>query len=472
VDYEDFNTEEYDAIEESGFASVSKSPLSTFGADVDTASYSNVRRMINEGYRPENIPDGAVRTEEMVNYFSYSYNGPENGEPFGVNATIADCPWNEEHLLLHLGLQTEELDFSQAGDSNIVFLIDISGSMDSPNKLPLLQQAFGLLVNELGQKDRVSIVTYASGNAIVMDGVSGDNKQKIMDELNGLQAGGGTNGGSALEMAYQVAEKNFIENGNNRVILASDGDWNVGITSQSEMSDLIKEKKESGIYLSVLGFGMGNYSDSRMQTLADDGNGNYAYIDSLREAKKVLVEELGANMVTVADDVKLQIEFNPVYVSEYRLIGYENRRLNTEDFEDDTKDAGEVGAGHSVTVLYELVPAGEETEESDLKYQTASLTEDALNSNEWLTLAIRSKDPGEADSKLLEYPIGADCLSDGSDDDFRFSAAVAEFSMLLKDSEYKGDASYEHVLETLEDIQLGDEYREEFRDLVKTVANS
>ncbi len=467
-----YNTEEYNAIEESGFASVSKSPLSTFAADVDTASYANVRRMINTGYSPENIPDGAVRTEEMVNYFSYSYNGPENGEPFGVNAVIAECPWNEEHLLLHLGLQTEEVDFSEAGDSNIVFLIDISGSMDTENKLPLLQQAFGLMVDELGQKDRVSIVTYAGGNAIVMDGVSGDNKQKIKDELNNLQAGGGTNGASAIEMAYRLAEKNYIENGNNRVILASDGDWNVGITSESELSDLIREKKESGIYLSVLGFGMGNYSDSRMETLADDGNGNYAYIDSLSEAKKVLVEELGANMVTVADDVKLQIEFNPVYVSEYRLIGYDNRRLNTEDFEDDTKDAGEVGAGHSVTVLYELVPAGEETETSDLKYQTAGLTEDALNSNEWLTLAIRYKDPGEADSRLLEYPIGADRLTDGSGNDFRFAAAVAEFSMLLKNSEYKGDASYDHVLETLNDIQLNDEYREEFKELVEKVANS
>ena len=472
VEGEEFNTEEYDAIKENGFASVVKSPLSTFGADVDTASYSNVRRLINMGYTPDEIPNGAVRTEEMVNYFSYSYNGPEDGEPFGVNAMISQCPWNEENLLLHLGLQTEAVDFSQAGDSNIVFLIDVSGSMSDENKLPLLQQAFGLLINELGEKDCVSIVTYASGEKVVIDGVSCDDKDQVLNALNGLKAGGGTNGSSAIEMAYDLAQKHFIENGNNRVILASDGDWNIGITSQSELSELIKKKKESGIYLSVLGFGMGNYSDSRMQTMADDGNGNYAYIDSLREAKKVLVEELGANMVAVADDVKLQVEFNPVYVSEYRLLGYENRRLNTEDFEDDTKDAGEVGAGHSVTVLYELVPAKEESEESDLKYQESTITEDAKSSNEWLTLAVRYKKPGESTSQLLEYPIGADRLTETPNDDYRFSAAVAEFSMLLRNSDYKGNASYEHVLNTLSNIKLSDEYREEFRDMVAMVQSN
>ena len=472
VEGEEFNTEEYDAIKENGFASVVKSPLSTFGADVDTASYANIRRMINYGYSPDDIPEGAVRTEEMVNYFSYSYNGPEDGEPFGVNAMISQCPWNEDNLLLHLGLQTEAIDFSQAGDSNIVFLIDVSGSMDEPNKLPLLQQAFGLLIDELGEKDCVSIVTYASGEKVVIDGVSCDDKNQVLNALNGLKAGGGTNGSSAIEMAYDLAQKHFIENGNNRVILASDGDWNIGITSQSELSELIKKKEESGIYLSVLGFGMGNYSDSRMQTMADDGNGNYAYIDSLREAKKVLVEELGANMVAVADDVKLQVEFNPVYVSEYRLLGYENRRLNTEDFEDDTKDAGEVGAGHSVTVLYELVPAKEESEESDLKYQESTITEDAKNSNEWLTLAIRYKKPGESTSQLLEYPIGADRLTETPNDDYRFSAAVAEFSLLLRNSEYKGNASYEHILDTLSNIKLSDEYREEFRDMVAMVQSN
>lgn len=469
---EEFNTEEYDAIKENGFASVVKSPLSTFGADVDTASYSNVRRLINMGYTPDEIPNGAVRTEEMVNYFSYSYNGPEDGEPFGVNAMISQCPWNEDNLLLHLGLQTEAVDFSQAGDSNIVFLIDVSGSMSDENKLPLLQQAFALLVDELGEKDCVSIVTYASGEKTVIDGVSCDHKQQILSALNNLKAGGGTNGSSAIEMAYDLAQKHFIDNGNNRVILASDGDWNIGATSASELNELISQKKESGVYLSVLGFGMGNYSDTRMETLADYGNGNYAYIDSLREAKKVLVEELGANMLTVAEDVKLQVEFNPVYVSEYRLLGYENRRLNTEDFEDDTKDAGEVGAGHSVTVLYELVPAKEEAEESDLKYQESTVTEDAKNSNEWLTLAVRYKKPGESTSQLLEYPIGGDRLTDTPNDDYRFSAAVAEFSLLLRNSDYKGNASYEHVLNTLSNIKLSDEYREEFRDMVMTAVNN
>ena len=464
----EFNTEEYDAIEESGFASVAQSPLSTFSADVDTASYSNVRRMINEGYQPENIPDGAVRAEEMINYFHYSYNGPKDGEPFGVNSVIADCPWNKEHLLLHLGLQTESIDFSQAGDSNIVFLIDVSGSMADDNKLPLLQKSFGLLVDELGEKDRVSIVTYANGTQMVIDGVPGNEKQKIMDALNGLCAGGGTNGGAALEMAYQLAEKNFLDNGNNRVILASDGDWNVGITSQSEMSDLIKKEKETGIYLSVLGFGMGNYSDSRMQTLADDGNGNYAYIDTLNEAKKVLVEELGANMITVADDVKLQVEFNPAYVAEYRLIGYENRRLNTEDFVDDTKDAGEVGAGHSVTVLYEIVPATEENDSSkSLKYQKSTLTKEALNSNEWLTLSIRYKEPDENKSKLVEYNIGSKNYTKKPSEDFLFCASVAEYALILRKSLYVGTGSFDHIAKTLNKLNLNDEYKMEFAELVE-----
>lgn len=473
-DYEseaEFNTEEYDSINEAGFASVQTSPLSTFSADVDTASYSNLRRMIESGYYASDIPAGAVRTEEMLNYFSYTYNGPKDGEPFGVNAKISACPWNKEHLLLHLGLATEAIDLSDAPDSNIVFLIDVSGSMYDDNKLPLLQRSFCLMVDQLGEKDKVSIVTYASGNDIIIDGVPCSDKEKIKDALNGLSAGGSTNGGEALKMAYDLAEKNFIKGGNNRVILASDGDWNVGISSQSAMSELIQEEKKGGVYLSVLGFGMGNYSDSRMQTLADDGNGNYAYIDNIKEANKVLVEELGANMVTVADDVKLQIEFNPAYVSEYRLLGYENRRLNAEDFEDDTKDAGEIGAGHSVTALYELVPAGADDDASSgLRYQSSALTEEAMNSGEWLTLSIRYKKPGEDSSNLLEYPIGGDRYTENTGDDFRFAAAVAEFSLLLRDSQYKGDASYGHILSELDSIRLSDEYRLEFRELVSTMA--
>ncbi|MBR1471675.1 MAG: VWA domain-containing protein [Lachnospiraceae bacterium] len=465
------NAEEYDKVIEVGFAEVTDNPLSTFAADVDTASYANLRRMINSGYAPWDIPVGAVRTEEMVNYFSYNYKGPQHGEPFGVNAAIAPCPWNGEHLLLHLGLATEEIDFSEAGGTNIVLLIDVSGSMAARNKLPLLQESFGLLVDELGEKDTVSIVTYASGNQVVLDGVPGSKKKEIMDALNNLGAGGSTNGGQGLLMAYDIAEEHFIENGNNRVIIASDGDWNVGITSQQEMSELVQEKRESGIYLSVLGFGMSNYSDSRMQTLADDGNGNYAYIDTLAEAKKVLVEELGANMVTVAEDVKLQIEFNPAYVAEYRLLGYENRLLAAEDFEDDTKDAGDVGAGHSVTALYELVPADEEGKAvSGLRYQQSTLTDAAKESGEWLTLSVRYKDPGQDESQLLVYPIGYDRYTDAPGNDFRFAAAVAEFSLLLRNSDYKGDASYSHLMECLANVRLNDEYRQEFMKLAGTMA--
>ena len=339
-----FNTEEYDAIDENGFRKVSVSPLSTFSADVDTASYSNLRRMLNDGYSIEEIPQGAVRAEEMINYFTYDYNGPEEGEPFGVNAEISTCPWNSEHDLLMLGLQTQAIDFEDAADSNIVLLIDVSGSMYSENKLPLLKESFELLIDNLTEKDSVSIVTYASGVNEVINGVPASEKDTIIDALTNLQAGGGTNGEGGIQLAYELAEENFIKGGNNRVIIATDGDFNIGVSSQSDLSKLIKEKSKSGIYLSVLGFGMGNYSDSRMETLADDGNGNYAYIDSISEAKKVLVEELGATMVTVAKDVKLQVEFNPAFVSEYRLIGYEDRLMADEDFEDDKKDAGEIGA--------------------------------------------------------------------------------------------------------------------------------
>ena len=465
--YEEFNTEEYSTVEENPFMSVSMSPYSTFSADVDTASYANLRRMIREGYGPEEIPSGAVRTEEMLNYFSYDYDGPKGNEPFGVTAVISNCPWNEEAKLLVLGLQTEEIDFSEAADSNIVFLIDVSGSMYDDNKLPLLKQAFGMLVENLGEKDRVSIVTYASSNDVILEGVPGSEQDRIMGALEALEAGGSTNGGDGIITAYELAEKYFIRGGNNRVIIATDGDLNVGITSESELHDLIEEERESGVYLSVLGFGMGNYSDTNMETLADYGNGNYAYIDSLTEARKVLVEELGATMVTVAKDVKLQIEFNPAFVSEYRLIGYENRTMAAEDFEDDTKDAGEIGAGHSVTVVYEIIPCDNaEVQEDNLRYQDTSLTDLALNSNEWLTLSVRYKEPEGDTSKLLEYPIGADHYTENPSEDFLFAAAVAEFSMLLRDSDYVGEGSYEQVLELLDDIEPGDEYKEEFYDLV------
>ena len=466
-----WNTEEYDSIRENVFKDVSTSPLSTFAADVDSASYSNLRRLINNGYTLKEIPAGAVRAEEMINYFTYNYDGPEGNDPFGVNAEISTCPWNSEHKLLHLGLQTEAIDFSETPDSNIVLLVDVSGSMSDENKLPLVKESFSLLIDNLSEKDTVSIVTYASGVDVVLEGVSGDRKDKILDALDSLRAGGSTNGTGGIDEAYRVAEANFIKNGNNRVIIASDGDFNVGKSSASDLSKQIQEKAKKGIYLSVLGYGMYNYSDTRMETLADDGNGNYAYIDTLHEAKKVLVEELGANMLTVAKDVKFQVEFNPKYVSEYRLIGYENRALNNEDFDDDTKDAGEIGAGHSVTVLYEIVPTTEENTDNgkDLKYQTSNLTEEALKSNDWLTLSVRYKEPDEDESKLLEYEIGSNYYTDKPSEDFIFSAAVAEFAMVVRNSEYVADGSLDHIVEELNTIPLKDEYRREFATLVDKV---
>lgn len=359
---QDWNTEEYSALEEAGFKSVANDPLSTFSADVDTASYSNVRRMIEQGYTMDEIPEGAVRIEEMLNYFSYDYNLPKKNEPFGVTAVIGDCPWNEEAKLLQIGLKTQEIDFSEAPDSNLVFLLDVSGSMTSDDKLPLLQKSFSMLVEELGEKDTVSIVTYAGSDRVVLQGESGDNKTRIIEAINALEAGGSTNGADGIGTAYALAEKYFIEGGNNRVILATDGDLNVGISSESGLKELVTEKKESGVFLSVLGFGTGNIKDNKMETLADCGNGNYAYIDTIGEAKKVLVEQMGATLVTVAKDVKLQVEFNPAYVKGYRLLGYENRALATEDFDDDKKDAGEIGAGHMVTALYEIVPVDSDQE--------------------------------------------------------------------------------------------------------------
>lgn len=399
------NTEEYSVVDENGFKSVAKSPLSTFSADVDTASYSNIRRMINEGYGVDDIPDGSVRIEEMVNYFSYNYNQPEDGEPFGVTATISSCPWNEDNELLVLGLQTEAIDFTEAADSNIVFLIDVSGSMYTDNKLPLLKKSFELMLDSLGEKDKVSIVTYAGGDEVILRGVPASNKKTILDAFDSLEAGGSTNGADGIVTAYELAENYFIEGGNNRVILATDGDFNVGISDPADLEKLISEEKESGVFLTVLGFGMGNYKDNRMETLADAGNGNYAYIDDIKEANKVLVEELGANMVTVAKDVKLQVEFNPAYISEYRLVGYDNRVLADEDFEDDTKDAGEVGAGHSVTVIYELVKADEDSTESGLKYQDSAPNDFAKETDEWLTLSVRYKEPDGDESKLLAYQL-------------------------------------------------------------------
>ena len=472
LDEEDYNTEEYDAIRENVFKDVTTSPLSTFSADVDTASYANIRRMLNNGFDPSFIPEGSIRVEEMINYFSYDYAGPTGKEPFGVNAEISTCPWNEENKLLRLGIQTEEISFKDSPDANIVLLIDVSGSMQNLDKLPLVKDSFKLMLDNLGSKDRVSIVTYASGTDIVLEGEKGSNKEAIENALDSLRAQGSTNGEGGIEEAYKLAEENFIKGGNNRIIIASDGDFNIGKTSQSELEELISKKKDKGIYLSVLGFGTGNYSDARMEVLADKGNGNYAYIDSLTEAKKVLVEEFDENMITVAKDVKFQVEFNPAYVSEYRLIGYENRALNNEDFEDDKKDAGEIGAGHNVTVLYEIVPAKDDSYSGDnLKYQSSSLTKEALESEEWLTLSVRYKDPNGIKSKLLNYNIGSNCYTDTPSTDFLFAASVAEFAMVLRHSDYVGNGSLKHVSKTLSKLRLNDDYKKEFAEIVESAAN-
>lgn len=446
------NTEEYSKWEERGFCSVWKEPLSTFSADVDTASYSNLRRLLTEGYSLEELPRGAVRIEELLNYFSYDYEEPKGQEPFGVTTKLGVCPWNEEAQLLMIGLKTEDIDYSQAPPSNLVFLLDVSGSMSHEDKLPLLQESFVLLAENLTEKDRISIVTYAGDDEVVLRGAAGNETRKIKKAINQLEAGGGTNGSKGIETAYEIAEENFIKGGNNRIILATDGDLNIGLTTEEELEELITEKKESGIYLSVLGFGAGNLKDNKMEVLADKGNGNYAYIDSLREARKVLVEEMTATLLTICKDVKLQVEFNPSVVSDYRLIGYENRALNREDFEDDTKDAGEIGAGHRVTVLYELI----------LKEPITDLSE-----GEWLTLSIRYKKPAEDTSNLLRYPVSYEDYQSSPDDDFVFAAAVAEFGLLASDSAYAGDASLKHVRSALKGITLDDEYKEEFYELVK-----
>ena len=475
------NSEEYSEWEEKGYSSVMKEPVSTFSADVDTASYSNLRRLIREGYSIDELPENAVRIEEMLNYFTYDYKEPEGSEPFGVTAKIGRCPWNEDAELVMLGLKTEDIDYEDAPASNLVFLLDVSGSMYADDKLPLLQEAFCLLADNLTEKDRVSIVTYAGDDTVVLEGVSGDKTRTIKKALMGLEAGGGTHGSKGIETAYALAEDNFIMGGNNRVILATDGDLNIGLTSEEELEELITEKKESGIFLSVLGFGTGNIKDNKMETLADKGNGNYAYIDSLREANKVLVEEMSATLLTICKDVKLQVEFNPAVVSEYRLIGYENRALNKEDFDDDTKDAGEIGAGHSVTALYEVIvkePLSGLSDEdiNDLKYsdeyrkeQGKDSLENSSTEKEWFTLSIRYKKPAEEESSLLAYPIGFENYMENPDDDFRFAGAVAEFGLLASHSENPEGASVKNVKKVLKSIDLDDEYKEEFLELVKEV---
>lgn len=461
---ENFNTEEYNAIVENNYRSVKNAPLSTFSIDVDTASYSNIRRMIYQGGMVQ--PD-AVRIEEMINYFKYDYHYPESDVPFSVTTELSDCPWNKNSKLLLIGLQAKEIDFDDRPSSNIVFLLDVSGSMNEPNKLPLMKKAFTLLTENLNKNDRISIVTYAGSERVALEGARGNEKMKIVDAIEVLDAYGSTAGSAGIVKAYELAEKYFVKGGNNRVILATDGDLNVGVTSEGALNRLIKEKRKSGVFLSVLGFGTDNIKDNKMEALADNGNGNYAYIDSMLEAKKVLVDEMGGTLFTVAKDVKLQVEFNPSKIKGYRLIGYENRILNTEDFKDDTKDAGEIGAGHRVTALYELVDIDSEQEipVTSLKYQNES---SLVDNEELLTVNIRYKEPDADTSQLLTIPVGENVYSEEMSQNLAFASSVAAFGMILRDSKYKGNASYDMIMDILEDMEFErDEYKDEFLSLVK-----
>ena len=459
--------ETYKAIDEGGFKKTAKDPVTTFSADVDRASYSNVRRMLNYGQKPHK---DAVRIEELINYFDYNYTPPAEGSktPLNATTTLSSCPWNPDNYLLRIGLQAKKIDLTKAPPSNIVFLIDTSGSMDEPNKMPLLKASFKLLLDNLRPEDRIAIVVYASQTGIALPSTPAKEKEKISKVIDDLVASGSTAGGAGLQTAYEVAEKNFLPKGNNRIILATDGDFNVGISSRDELQRLVEEKRNNGIYISVLGYGMGNYRDDMAETIANKGNGNYAYIDNFTEAKKVLVNEFGGTLYTVAKDVKLQLEFNPQYVKEYRLVGYENRALANEDFEDDKKDAGEIGAGHTVTALYELIPAKGATTDG-LRYQKQVKEGFA---NELAFLKIRYKDPVVKDAKSVEestpIPFSLTDLTQ-TDDDYRFAAAVAEWGMLLRNSKYKAKSSYKQVIDLAKNAIGKDEegYRKEFIRLVE-----
>ncbi len=462
------NGENYREISENTFMDAISAPLSTFAADVDTASYSNLRRMINDGYGQYDIPAGSVRTEELINYFSYDYREPKRGDTFAVNASIIDCPWNSRTKLVNLGIKAKDIGRTEDIASNIVFLIDVSGSMEDYDKLPLLQMGFDMLADSLDENDRVSIVTYASSSDVVIAGVPGNEHTKIKRAINSLEASGSTNGGEGIITAYRLAEKYFIEGGNNRVIMATDGDLNVGITSEDELEELIGRKKEGGVFLSVLGFGTGNYNEATLETLADKGNGNYSYIDGLTEAKKVLINEFNSTLFTVAKDVKFQIEFNPRYVSEYRQIGYENRQMASRDFNDDTKDGGEIGSGHAITVMYEIkLNEDHDGSEESLRYRDTKLSEIANDSDEWMMVSLRYKEPEADDSTKVNFPITSQCYTKRANCDTLFAAYVAECGMILNGSEYVEDLSMQDVVKQVDSLSLDDEYKEEFAQLIR-----
>lgn len=462
-------TEAYDHLVDNAFLAVPENPLSTFSIDVDTASYANIRRFLSQGQMP---PPDAVRIEEMVNYFSYAYPEPADAHPFSVTMEAHACPWNLDHRLVRVGIKAKTLQPKERPTCNLVFLIDVSGSMETENKLPLAQRALEMLVGQLTERDQVALVVYAGASGLVLDSTTGRDRRSILRALRRLKAGGSTNGGQGLELAYQTAMAHFIQAGVNRVILCTDGDFNVGVTSAGDLSRLIKAKAKTGVYLTVLGFGMGNYKDATLERLADLGNGNYGYVDTIAEARKLLVEELNSTLVTVANDVKIQVEFNPAQTRAYRLIGYENRLLTKEEFRDDTKDAGDIGAGHTVTALYEVVPLGEPfgiSPVDPLKYQTPT-TEQRPTSDEMFTLKLRYKAPGGTNSQLMTLPFtDAGAALDTASTDYKFAAAVAAFGMTLRNSEHRGSATA-HMVRQLGAPGNNSKYRAEFLELVESAA--
>jgi len=461
-------SESYKEREDNKFKLVKVSPLSTFSIDVDKAGYSNLRRMINNGMQ---IPKDAVKIEEMINYFNYDYPQPTGNAPFSIQTEYAQTPWNNDTKLVKIGIQGKKILLDNVPASNLVFLLDVSGSMDQQNKLPLLKSAFKLLTSNLREQDKISIVVYAGSSGVVLEPTSRDQKNKIEEALDKLSAGGSTAGGQGIELAYKIAKDNFIKNGNNRVILATDGDFNVGMSSDRAMKDLIEEQRESGVYLTALGFGMGNYKDSKLETLAQSGNGNHAYIDSMQEAQRVLGTEFGGTMYTIAKDVKIQVEFNPENVEAFRLIGYENRLLNDEDFKDDKKDAGELGSNHNVTAVYEIIPAGVKSkflkDIDDYKYSRQVST--GGNSEELLTVKFRYKDPESTKSKLIEKVVQTSSEKELSED-FSFVSALALFGMNLRESEFSNGKEIPLVLSLAENGRGKDDegYRAEFVRLVKS----
>lgn len=468
---ESINAEEYGQIQENGFKKVSETPLSTFSIDVDAASYSNMRRFINKGELP---PTDAVRTEELVNYFSYDYPKPTGNDPVRITMEAGACPWNNDHRLVRIGLKAKEIPTDNLPVSNLVFLIDVSGSMWGANRLDLVKSSLKLLVNNLRDKDKVAIVTYAGNAGVKLEATPGSDKQKIREAIDELTAGGSTAGGAGILLAYKIAKKNLIANGNNRIILCSDGDFNVGVSSAEGLEQLIEKERKSGVFLTVLGYGMGNYKDKKIQVLAEKGNGNHAYIDNLQEANSVLVGEFGATLHTVAKDVKLQVEFNPSQVQAYRLVGYESRLLKDEDFNNDAKDAGDMGAGHTVTAFYEVIPVGVKNDYvgkvDELKYQQPEkkITVKPTGSDELLTVKLRYKAPDKDVSKKMELPF-VDNKGNKISSDFHFASAVAMFGQLLRDSDFKGNATYDKVIEIAKQGLNNDDkgYRREFIRLVE-----